>query len=280
MNRFALSTRLSLAAFMLIVPLTGDASAQGAAPDVYNRVQSGDVRSENALPEDIRVAVRTAAALTRGIRDEKSFQPVRFERGVLASLEKPQTTLSDFEADRLGISAILEPDGGKQGRKVVGTLRYIEEAGRAALMGFSIDYGFTRDAMTVRQASIFTVMPEKARWLAYFVPKSRAGLADWQRLETWGDAMETMKRFSVSAAEARKEESWIVIFALDRLPAGGQVLATLDGRPEQLVARDFAGWPVFFGEMPPVAKGPSVLKVRYGPLPPASGAAAEGEFRF
>ena len=266
---------LSLAvAWNIAVP----AAAQGT--DAYSRIESGAVQQEAALPEDIRIAVRTVAALTRGIRDEKALRPVSFERGVLSSLDRPVTTLADFEADRLGLSAILEPDGGKQGRKLAGTLRFTEQAGRAALAGFTIDYGFTKDAMTVRKVSLYTVMPENPRWMLYLVPKSRATIADWQGLETWGDAMAAMREMSVPATQRRSEDCWLVLFSLDRLPPGGQALATLDGHAVQFVSKDFAGWPVLFGEVSAGAPGSSVLTIRYGARTPASGTSAERVFRF
>lgn len=264
------------------VALAGGALAQPANLPAgnYDRVQSDAVLDEASLPEDVRVAIRTASLLARGVRDERSLRPVTFERGVMASLAKPTTTLPDFVADRFGLSAILEPAGGKQGRKLVGTLRFVEEAGRAALEGFAIDYGFTADAITVRRVSLYTVMPENPRWMLYLVPKSRASMADWQKFQTWGEAMEAMRALSVAPEQARNEDCWVVLFALDRLPPGGQSQATLDGRAMTFVSKDFAGWPVLFGEARPAAKGQSVLKIRYGPRPPAPGASAEREFRF
>lgn len=264
------------------VALAGGALAQPANPPAsnYDRVQSGAALDEASLPEDVRVAIRTASLLARGVRDERSLRPVTFERGVMASLAKPTTTLPDFVADRFGLSAILEPAGGKQGRKLVGTLRFVEEAGRAALEGFTIDYGFTADAMTVRRVSLYTVMPENPRWMLYLVPKSRASMADWQKLQTWGEAMDAMRALAAAPEQARKEDCWVVLFALDRLPPGGQSQATLDGRAMTFVSKDFAGWPVLFGEAGPRAAGPSVLRIRYGPRPPAPGASAEREFRF
>ncbi|MBX3491931.1 MAG: hypothetical protein KF899_03170 [Parvibaculum sp.] len=264
------------------VALAGAALAQPANPPAgnYDRVQSDAVLDEASLPEDVRVAIRTAALLTRGVRDERSLRPVTFERGVMASLAKPTTTLPGFVADRFGLSAILAPAGGRQGRKLVGTLRFVEEAGRAALEGFTIDYGFTADAMTVRRVSLYTVMPENPRWMLYLVPKSRASMTDWQKFQTWGEAMDAMRALSVAPAQVRNEDCWVVLFALDRLPPGGQSQATLDGRAMTFVSKDFAGWPVLFGEAGPRASGPSVLRIRYGPRPPAPGASAEREFRF
>jgi len=132
----------------------------------------------------------------------------------------------------------------------------------------------------MRRVSLYTVMPENPRWLLYLVPKSRASMADWQKFQTWGEAMEAMRALSVAPAQARKEDCWVVLFALDRLPPGGQAQATLDGRAMTFTSKDFAGWPVLFGEAGPRAAGASVLKIRYGPRPPAPGASAEREFRF
>ncbi|MDP2122778.1 MAG: hypothetical protein Q8J92_00215, partial [Parvibaculum sp.] len=161
-----------------------------------------------------------------------------------------------------------------------GTLRFVEDAGRTALAGFSVDYGFTADTLTMRRVSLYTVMPENPRWLLYLVPKSRASMADWQKFQTWGEAMEAMRTLSVTPAQARTEDCWVVLFALDRLPSGGQAQATLDGRAMTFTSKDFAGWPVLFGEAGRRAAGPSILKIRYGPRPPASGVSAEREFRF
>ncbi len=274
--------RILLASMMALSLGSGAASAQPASDPLggVTRIETDAVLRESELPEDIRVAVRTVALLTRGVRDEAALRPVTIARGVMASLGKPVTTLSDFRSDRLGLSAILEPADGKQGRRIVGTLRFVEDAGRTALAGFSVDYGFTADALTMRRVSLYTVMPENPRWLLYLVPKSRASMADWQKFQTWGEAMEAMRALSVAPAQARKEDCWVVLFALDRLPPGGQAQATLDGRAMTFTSKDFAGWPVLFGEAGPRAAGASVLKIRYGPRPPAPGASAEREFRF
>ena len=280
MNRSVFLPFVSL--LTVLVALAGGALAQTASPSAgdYGRFQSDAVVDEATLPEDVRVAIRTAALLARGVRDERALRPVTFERGVMASLAKPTTTLPDFSADRFGLSAILEPAGGKQGRKLVGTLRFVEEAGRAALEGFTIDYGFTADAMTIRRMSLYTVMPEGPRWMLYLVPKARASMADWQTFQTWGEAMAAMSELAVAPDEVRGADCWVVLFALDRLPPNGQAQAMFDGRTLKITSRDYAGWPVLFAEARPPAKGQSVLKIRYGPRPPASGASAEREFRF
>ena len=97
--------------------------------------------------------------------------------------------------------------------------------------------------MTVRRVSLHTVMPENPRWMLYLVPKSRASMTDWQKFQTWGEAMDAMRALSVAPAQVRNEDCWVVLFALDRLPPGGRS-ATLDGRAMTFVSKDFAGWPV------------------------------------
>ncbi|MBU0751111.1 MAG: hypothetical protein KJ787_09995 [Gammaproteobacteria bacterium] len=245
-----------LAALMLMVPLSQAQDATAIRGTVVAPLQEA--------PADVVAATLSVVAALRGLKDPARFKPVEFTAGAMKNISDPHTRFDGFDVAGLYLGYLGPSASGQPGRRIVGTLAFVDGAGRRAEETIALDYLVKADGLLVREAAVARQAPLRPRVVLYRLPASRMPADFLAQIKPFGETLDWLARNAVTAASeaAAGEPFFVFAVSMDRLEHHDRLILDADGRIEQTLL-DIGGWQMVVSRIEPGADAPMTLRVNY-----------------
>lgn len=243
--------KLLLAATLLAAPA---AQAQkAAAPQAAIFAAPVEAGIEEA-PADIAAATLAVAALLRGLPDAALPPEIGIEPGVADKLREPQVRFEGFDLEGFHLAYVGPSRHGKSGRRIAGSLFFVDAGGRQAEQGFAVDFvARPGGGLLIKEALGERRAPQQPRILMYAVPASRVPQNFFENLRPFGELLAWLEEKSIRPGTLHSTRDPYHVFALslDRLAAGDRITIDADQTTAAQSLLDIDGWQVAVRRLPP-----------------------------
>lgn len=245
-----------LAALLLMVPV---AQAQDATA-----IRGTVVAPLQDAPADVVAATLSVVAALRGLKDPAQFKPVEFAAGAMKNISDPHTRFDGFDVAGLHLGYVGPSASGLPGRRIVGTLAFVDGAGRRAEETIALDYLVKPDGLLVREAVVGRQAPLRPRIVLYRLPASRMPADFLAQIKPFGETLDWLARNADNDESGATSGEPFFIFAvsMDRLESDDRLTLDADGRIAQTLL-DIGGWQMVVSRIDPGANAPMTLRVNY-----------------
>lgn len=206
-------------------------------------------------PADIAAAALAVIARMRGIGDPDVTDPVFFADGVGEKLVEESFFYDGFDVETIRIGYLGPSETGAPGRRVYGTLGFVDPLGRRATTSFGIDYVLGDGDIFVADAARRTVGMMQPDVRLYVLDSDDVPDDFLAEIEDHVAFLEFVAANAVPVADMAETEKpgdyTVVALSLDRMPVDGSLYVNVGAAAsgekislgEQLVL-DFDGWRV------------------------------------
>lgn len=228
--------RVLLAALLPISPLV---YAEDAT--VY---RGALVASMKEAPADIVAATLSTVALLRGLPDPALLRPVTFATGLPEKLRDVHTRFEGFDLAGFRLSYLGPSASGQSGRRIIGTLIFVDGSGRRAEQGYALDYSLQGQGLLLHDGAIGRQAPLRPRVQMYALPASRVPTDYFDRVRPFAETLDWLTRNAMDLKREpirHAEPVYVFAVSLDRLGNGDRLVLDAGGRVAQTLL-DIGGW--------------------------------------
>lgn len=245
-----------LAALLLMAPV---AQAQDATA-----IRGTVVAPLQDAPADVVAATLSVVAALRGLKDPAKFKPVEFAAGAMKNISDPHTRFDGFDVAGLHLGYLGPSASGLPGRRIVGTLAFVDGAGRRAEETIALDYLVKADGLLVREAAVARQAPLRPRVVLYRLPASRMPADFFARIKPFDETLDWLARTATPAnmETAGGEPLFVFAVSMDRLENHDRLILDADGPIEQTLL-DIGGWQMAVSRIESGTDAPMTLRVNY-----------------
>lgn len=216
-------------------------------------------------PADVAAVALSATALLRGLKPAALPAGVAFAAGVAEKINDPHTRFEGFDVAGMRLSFLGPSGSGKPGRHVIGTLAFVDGAGRRAEETFVMDYVVQGDRLLVGEAAVRRQAPLRPRVEMYRMPASRVPADFLQRVRPFAETLDWLRRDAGDAKNppaAKGEPLYVFAISLDRLESGDRLQLDAAGQLAQMLV-DIGGWQLAVSRIEQLPDAPLTLRANY-----------------
>lgn len=247
-------------ALLLLIP----ALALGDQAMVYRAPLKASLEE---APPDLTTVVLSMVALLRGLSDTTQLSPVEFAPGVTNHLRDAYTRLEGFDMAGFRLAYLGPSSSGQLGRRVIGSVAFVDQNGRRAEMGFAIDYVLQGAGVLVREAAIKRQAPPQPRVLMHLVPAKRVPPDFFERVRPFGEMLVWLSQNAIEPQKTPSPSSdpvYVFALGLDRLGIGDRLVLDAAGKLPQTLL-DMGGWQMAVSRFDVLPETPLAVKAEYQP---------------